>query len=72
MNAANSNKFWTALRDALPLAALDADIWRISTAPAEGARVVGLSRGWRSAQELVLRLGRRACLARGRPGSGLP
>ena len=42
LNAANSNKFWTALRDALPLAALDRDIWRISTAPAEGARVVGL------------------------------
>jgi glycolate oxidase FAD binding subunit len=42
LDAAESNSFWTALRDALPLAALDADIWRISTAPAEGARGVSL------------------------------
>jgi glycolate oxidase FAD binding subunit len=40
LDAAESNSFWTATRDALPLAALDADIWRISTAPAEGARFV--------------------------------
>ena len=42
LNAAESNSFWSAIRDALPLAALDADIWRVSTAPAEGARVVSL------------------------------
>jgi len=42
LDAPESNSFWTAMRDALPLAALDADIWRISTAPAEGARVVSL------------------------------
>jgi glycolate oxidase FAD binding subunit len=42
LDAPESNGFWTALRDALPLAALDADIWRISTAPAEGARFVSL------------------------------
>ena len=45
LNAAESSSFWTALRDALPLAVLDADIWRISTAPAEGARVVSLLKG---------------------------
>jgi glycolate oxidase FAD binding subunit len=42
LDAAESNSFWTAMRDVLPLAALDADIWRISTAPAEGARFVSL------------------------------
>ncbi len=42
LDAPESNGFWTALRDALPLAALDADIWRISTAPAEGASFVSL------------------------------
>jgi len=42
LGAAESNSFWTAIRDVLPLAALDADIWRISTAPAEGARFVSL------------------------------
>ena len=42
LDAAELNSFWTAVRDALPLAALEGDIWRISTAPAEGPRFVSL------------------------------
>ncbi len=37
MDEPQSKKFWAAVRDVLPLAALNAHIWRISTAPAAGA-----------------------------------
>ena len=35
---------WAAIRDCLPLARLDANIWRISTAPTAGARIVAAIR----------------------------
>ncbi len=35
-----SERFWAALRDVVPLAGHDAQIWRLSTAPAEGAVLV--------------------------------
>ena len=37
---AQSKQLWGAIRDVIPLAALDADIWRISTAPTEGPGMV--------------------------------
>ncbi len=37
---ARSKQFWAAIRDVIPLAALAADIWRISTAPTEGPGIV--------------------------------
>ncbi len=46
LEAAMSSAFWTSLRDVTPLAALDADIWRLSTAPTDGPRAVeSLKRG---------------------------
>jgi len=37
---ARSPQFWQVLRDGLPLAALDGQIWRISTAPAAGPGII--------------------------------
>jgi glycolate oxidase FAD binding subunit len=35
-----SKKLWASIRDVVPLASLDSHIWRISTSPTEGSRVV--------------------------------
>ncbi|MBU2533111.1 MAG: FAD-binding protein [Alphaproteobacteria bacterium] len=40
LSDAHSKTFWGALRDCLPLCAHASDIWRLSTAPTEGARLV--------------------------------
>ncbi len=40
LDKAGSKTFWAAIRDVIPLAALDAAIWRISTAPTAGPQVV--------------------------------
>ncbi len=40
-----SQHFWTAVRDVAPLAGLDAQIWRLSTAPSLGAALVEAIRG---------------------------
>lgn len=40
LDEAASKAFWAGIRDVIPLASLDADIWRISTAPAKGPKVV--------------------------------
>ncbi|UPJ71877.1 hypothetical protein [Bradyrhizobium sp. 187] len=36
----DSKQLWASVRDVVPLAALDSHIWRISTSPTEGSRVV--------------------------------
>lgn len=40
LDEARSKAFWAAIRDVIPLAVLDADIWRISTAPTEGPSMI--------------------------------
>ncbi len=40
LDEVRSKIFWSAVRDVIPLAELDADIWRVSTAPTEGHRIV--------------------------------
>jgi glycolate oxidase FAD binding subunit len=40
LDETRSKQLWAAIRDVTPLVSLDADIWRISTAPTEGARLV--------------------------------
>jgi glycolate oxidase FAD binding subunit len=40
LDETRSKTFWSAIRDVISLAALDADIWRISTAPTEGSTIV--------------------------------
>jgi glycolate oxidase FAD binding subunit len=44
LGEAISRIFWTVIRDCAPLASLDAHIWRISTAPSEGAATVAAIR----------------------------
>lgn len=40
LTPAQSASFWADIRDVIPLAGLDAQIWRLSTAPTEGARLL--------------------------------
>ncbi len=40
LDEVKSKQFWASIRDVTPLVPLDADIWRISTAPTEGPDVV--------------------------------
>ena len=45
LEAAKSEALWLALRDALPFAASDRPLWRVSVAPTAGPKLVGLARG---------------------------
>ena len=45
LEAIASERFWASLRDVVPLAGLEAQIWRLSTAPSLGAALVEAIRG---------------------------
>jgi len=44
ISSEHSRTFWNAIRDCKPLAARKADIWRVSTAPTSGARLMAAIR----------------------------
>ncbi|MGA7327185.1 MAG: FAD-binding protein [Rhodomicrobium sp.] len=40
LDESQSKQFWASVRDAVPVASLDANIWRVSTAPMEGPAII--------------------------------